>query len=192
MKHPDRRDPRRSGLMSRPAEKNEAGTERREAIQQPGDTAPETLGPGVALRPLIGAHNHAHQLFTGLMTIEPRSGIPYITRPCCAAVTLLEGEVDVEVEGRRYRLGPLDCITVPAGIARRTINDTDRRAVLHVALAMAAPTLEVVNQTFPESTEPEASPGRNGREKITRGRPESRFALAPHAMFQDYFNAELG
>ena len=80
-------------------EKSDAETERREAIQHPGTAAPETLGPGVVLRPLVGAHNHAHQLFTSLVTIDPGAGIPYITRPCCAAVTLLEGEVVVEVEG---------------------------------------------------------------------------------------------
>lgn len=173
-------------------EKSNAETERREAIQHPGTAAPETLGPGVVLRPLVGAHNHAHQLFTSLVTIDPGAGIPYITRPCCAAVTLLEGEVVVEVEGRRYRLRPLDCITIPAGIARRTLNVTDRHALLHVALATDTPTLVVVNETFTETTESDSSPGRDGRERITRGTPEGRFALAPKAMFQDYFNLELG
>lgn len=166
--------------------------DRREAIQHPADATPEVLGVGAVLRPLVGAHDGAHGLFTALVTIEPRTEIPYFTRPCCAAVTVLEGEVVVEVEGNRYRLGPLDCITIPAEIARRTTNISDRRAVLHVALASEAPALGEVNESFPEIDVPHSSTGRERKEHVTRGTPEARFALAPNAMFQDYFNAELG
>jgi quercetin dioxygenase-like cupin family protein len=171
-------------------------TDRREAIQRPGEVEPIALAPGVVLRPLVGAHNQARELFTGLATLEPGAVLPYFTRPCWAAVTLLEGEVKISVEGRRYTLRPLDCLAVAPGIARQTINTGARPAVLHIALADQAPSQSVsaagIETTFPESDEPDDATGRPGRERITRGSPAARFALAPNAMFQDYFNAELG
>lgn len=167
-------------------------TDRREAIQRLAGETAESLGPGVALRPLVGAHNGALGLFTGLVTIEPRGEMPYFTRPCWAAVTVITGEAIVEVEGRRYRLGPLDCITIAPNIARRTVNLSSEPATLHVALASERPALGRTTESFTEINEPDSSTGRAGSEHVTRGRPEARFALAPNAMFQDYFNAELG
>lgn len=178
--------------MSGTANPSASFTDRHEAIQRPEEGMAQTLGPGVVLRPLVGGHNGAHALFTGLVTIEAHAEMPYFTRPCWAAVTVLQGDVIAEVEGHRYRLGPLDCITIAPDIARRTINLSNQRAELHVALATDVPTLGNVTERFPEIDVPGGTSGRAGRERVTRGRPESRFALAPNAMFQDYFNAELG
>jgi quercetin dioxygenase-like cupin family protein len=178
--------------MNSPAHEQGSLADRREAIQTLAASLPETWRPGVVLRPLVGAHNGAHALSTGLAELAPGTETGYFARPCCSAVTVLEGEVVAEVEGHVYRLGPLDCITIPAGLARRTLNRTGGAALLHVSLAHEAPALQMLTATFPEIVAPETSTGREGKERITRGRPESRFALAPHAMFQDYFNAELG
>jgi quercetin dioxygenase-like cupin family protein len=178
--------------MTKPGADESSQADRREAIQTLAASVPQQFAPGIVLQPLVGAHNNARGLSTALISLEPGTRFGYFARPCCAAVTVLEGEVVIDVEGHAYRLRALDCVTIPAGLARRTVNVLDRRAILHVSLADPAPALEMVAATFPEVIAPDTSAGREGKERITRGRPESRFALAPDAMFQDYFNAELG
>jgi quercetin dioxygenase-like cupin family protein len=178
--------------MTTPAGPDASLADRREAIQTVAAMTPERFGPGIGLRPLVGAHNPAHNLSTTLIDLEPGVHFGYFSRPCCTAVTVLSGEVVIDVEGHAYHLGPLDCITIPAGLARRTTNGPSAPAQLHVSHAHNAPALTMIAETFPETIAPDSSHGREGKERITRGRPESRFALAPNAMFQDYFNAELG
>jgi quercetin dioxygenase-like cupin family protein len=167
--------------------------DRGEAIERPETSRPMVLFPGVELRPLAGAHNGARGLFTGLLTLAPGASIPCHSRPMADAMVLLEGAAAVDVEDRRYRLGPLDAISVMPRCPRRVANPfTDRAAVLHVALAAGEPELAWVNGRFAPAEQPPDSDGRDGSERVVRHAGAPVTELAPRALFQDLYNAELG
>jgi quercetin dioxygenase-like cupin family protein len=167
--------------------------DREEAIARLETSRPLVLVPGVELRPMAGAHNGARGLFTGVLILDPGSSVPYFARPMAEALILLEGAAAVDVEDRRYRLGPLDAIAVMPRRPRRVANlDADRPAVLHVALASAAPEHRWVNGRFAPIEQPPAAAGREGSERFVRRARASVTELAPRALFQDLYNAELG
>src|SRR5262252_4578459 len=101
--------------MSSPTEIPRPGSEhdRRELIERPEGAKPQVLVPGAELCPLVGAHDGANRLFTGLLTVAPKAALPYLSRQFAEASVLLEGEAAVDVEDRRYRLGLLDAIAIP-------------------------------------------------------------------------------
>jgi mannose-6-phosphate isomerase-like protein (cupin superfamily) len=151
------------------------------------------LVPGVELRPFVGDHNGAQNLFTGLLTLAPKASYPLYTRPFTEVSVLLIGEAAVDVEDRRYRLKPVDAMTVPAGLPRRLVNlSTVRSALIHVSLAATAPVQTWVNGRFNPVEVPASATGRPGAERVCRNNPAVRFELAPRAHFQDLFSADLG
>jgi len=151
------------------------------------------LVPGVQLWPLAGAHTGAHNLFTALLTLEPKVAYPLYVRPISEALVLVNGEAAVEVEDRRYGLKPLDAITVSPQIPRRVVNpSSSRRAVLHLALASATPDQTWVNGRYVAADQPAGVTGRVGAERVCRNDPAARFELAPLARFQDLYHADLG
>ena len=168
-------------------------TDRGEAIERPEASRAVMLVPGVELRPMAGAHRGARGLFTGLLSLAPGASIPCYERPAAEAVVLLEGEAAVDVEDRRYRLGPLDAISIKPHRPRRLANlSADRAAVLHVAIAAAGPEQAGVNGRFTPAEQPPDSVGRDGSERVVRRAEAPVTELAPHALFQDLYNAELG
>jgi quercetin dioxygenase-like cupin family protein len=170
-----------------------AAADRGEAIERPEAVRVTLLMPGVELRPMAGAHNGARGLFTGLLTLAPGVSYPYYARPATEALIALEGEAAVDVEDRRYRLGPLDAITVRERQPRRLVNlSGDRPAVLHVALASATPDQNWINGRFNPAEQPTSATGRAGAERVCRRAAAPPFELAPRALFQDLYNAELG
>ena len=105
----------------------------------------------------------------------------------------LEGEAAVDVEERRYRLGPLDAVAILAGQPRRVVNlCADRPAVLHVALAAATPAQNWINARFTPAEQLPGATGHAGAEQVRRRAAVPPFELAPRALFQDLYNAELG
>jgi len=179
--------------MSTPTEPTWVVTDRREVIQRLEGAKLTVLVPGVALLSLVGAHNGARNLFTGLLTLAPKASHPLYTRLFAEALVLMEGEAAVDVEDRRYRLGLLDAIAVPARLPRRVVNlSTNRSAVIHVAMASAAPDQSWVNGRFTPAEQPPDATGHTGAECLSRNNPAARFELAPRSLFQDLFSAELG
>jgi quercetin dioxygenase-like cupin family protein len=177
-----------------PVPHDDAPPERFESIARVESATPARLipAPGVVLRPLVGAHNQAHNLFTGLATIDPEAEWPYHSRPCGEALTLLSGEVVVDVEGHRYLLRPLDHVYIPRALAHRVINPSRREpAVLHVALADDVATERPHASSFEEVIEPDDARGREGAERVVRQASAETFELAPGARFRDDFNASL-
>jgi quercetin dioxygenase-like cupin family protein len=167
--------------------------DRDETIERPGASRASVVVPGVELRPMVGAHNGARGLFTGLLSLAPGASYPFYARPACEALVVLEGEAALDVEDRRYRLGPLDAAVVMPGHPRRLVNlSDDRPAVLHVALASASAEQGWINGRFVPVEQPAGASGREGSERIRRRAEAPPFELAPHAMFQDLYNAELG
>jgi quercetin dioxygenase-like cupin family protein len=127
------------------------------------------------------------------LILEPKASYPLYTRPFTEALVLIEGEASAEVEDRRYRLKPLDAITILPRIPRRVLSlSTNRPVVLHVALAGAAPEQTWVNGRFTAADQPAGATGREGAERLCRNDPAVRFELAPSARFQDLYNADLG
>ncbi len=72
--------------------------DRWETMNEPGKNPPVALAPGVSLDCLVGAHNGARNLTTGLTTLEPEAKLPYHCQPVSEAITVLSGDVVVAVE----------------------------------------------------------------------------------------------
>jgi quercetin dioxygenase-like cupin family protein len=179
--------------MPTPDEPTMRATDRREAIQRVPDTKSTLLVPGVELLPLVGEHNRARKLFTGLLNLAPKASHPLYNRLFSEAMVLCEGDVAVDVEDRRYRLERLDAISIRAHVPRRVVNlSSNRRAVVHVAMASAVPDQRWVNGRFTPVEQPHQATGQKGREHLCRNDPRTRFELAPRAHFQDLFSGEAG
>jgi quercetin dioxygenase-like cupin family protein len=180
-------------IMATPAQKTWPVDDRHEAIQQPASARAARLVPGVELFSLAGEQNGARNLFTGLLTLAPKAAYPLYARPYTEALTLIEGKAAVEVEDRRYSLERLDALTIAAGRPRRVANrSTDQSAVIHVSLAKSRPDQTWVNGRFLPVDQPTSASGRVGSEWLSRIDRTKRFELAPRAVFQDLFNADLG
>jgi quercetin dioxygenase-like cupin family protein len=168
-------------------------SDRQEAVERPIDFKPTVLVPGVELCPLVGAHNGARNLFTGILTVAPKAVYPIYTRPFAEALVLMAGEIAVDVENRRYRPGLVDAIVIPAGLSRRVVNlSTNRPAVIHVAISSPAALQTWVNSRFTPVDQPASSTGHVGAEHLCRNRPADRINLAPGARFQDLYDAARG
>jgi quercetin dioxygenase-like cupin family protein len=168
-------------------------SDRREAVQTIPGAKLTVLVPGVELRPLVGDHNGARNLFTGLLALAPRASYPLYARPFTEVSVLLEGQVAVDVEDRRYRPVPFDALTVPSNLPRRLVNlSADRPALIHVSMAASAPVQSWVNGRFTPVEQPAGATGQKGAERLCRNNSRVRFELAPRALFQDLFSAELG
>jgi len=171
----------------------EWASDRREAMQAVSTGNRAVLMPGVDLCPLVGPHNGARNLFTGLLTLAPGATYLFYARPCTEVLLLLNGQVAADVEDRRYRLGNFDALTVPARLPRRLVNlSAMRSALVHISIAAAAPEQSWVNGRFTPVEQPASVTGKSGAERICRTDPALRYELAPRAHFQDLFSAERG
>jgi quercetin dioxygenase-like cupin family protein len=149
------------------------------------------LAPGIDLDCLVGAHNNARNLTTGLVNFKPGAKLDYHTHPVSEAITLLSGTAMIGVEGREYLLNPLDTIVIPRGLPHAAWNPSSAPAVVHVALASAAPSRELVTAPSPTKRIPDESQGTPGKERVTRFKTASRSAAGPGTSFIDYFNKDL-
>jgi 2-keto-3-deoxy-L-rhamnonate aldolase RhmA/quercetin dioxygenase-like cupin family protein len=167
--------------------------DRDEVITGLGEGKSVELEPGVTMEALVGDFNTARGLTTGIVNIQPEAMLHYHRHPCAESVTVLEGEAEISLEGRTYRLGPLDNITIPRWLPHQTRNpNSDKPARLHVALAMSVPEREPVAQSFDRIEMPSDSTGAPGFERVTRFASADRVSgVGPGAEFIDYFNATL-
>ena len=171
------------------------GTEpdRNEVITSLGEGETIELEPGIVMEALVGGFNTARGLTTGLVTMQPETLLPYHTHPCSESITVLEGEAEISVEGRVYRLGPLDNITIPRWLPHQARNPNScTTARLHVALAMSTPERELVDRSFEQTEMPANSSGTPGFERVTRFAGADRLqGVGSGAEFIDYFNAAM-
>jgi quercetin dioxygenase-like cupin family protein len=151
------------------------------------------LQPGVSFEALAGQFNTARHLTTGIVTFQPKALLDLHNHPCSESITVLEGEAELSVEGRVYRLGPFDNMLVPRWLPHTTRNPHATSSLrLHVAFPLGAPERELITRKFPPVEMPPASTGLAGRERVTRFESAPRsFGVGPGAEFIDYFNAEL-
>ena len=172
---------------------DDSAPDRDEVMIRLGEGNTVELVPGVVMNALVGGFNGARGLTTGVVTIQPGGMLSYHTHPCTESITVLEGEVEVAVEGRAYRLTPLDNITIPRWLPHQTHNPhPDKPIRLHVAMAMSVPEKALVGRPFDRTLMPGDSTGKPGFERVTRfSRAERLFGVGPKAEFIDYFNATL-
>jgi 2-keto-3-deoxy-L-rhamnonate aldolase RhmA/quercetin dioxygenase-like cupin family protein len=167
--------------------------DRSEVMNTVAESPSMEIERGVLFRALVGSHNKARNLTTGIVTFAPEAALPYHTHPFSESVTLLEGQATLEVEGRAYRLRPLDNITIPRDTPHAVVNaSAGKSAVLHIAMASDAPTRTLVSTNFGRTPMGEDVAGVAGKERVNRHDRTPRCELAPRAYFQDCFNRELG
>lgn len=176
-----------------PCPPEEMRPERKEVITTSGQGPIVELQSGVSFEALVGQFNAARHLTTGLVSLQPKAALDLHNHPCGESITVLEGEAEVTVEGRTYRLGPLDNILIPRWLPHAARNPkAGSISRLHVALAMSLPERELVTRNFPRVDMPADSTGVAGMERVTRFQSAKRsFGVGPGAEFIDYFNAEL-
>ena len=168
--------------------------DRDEVMNDLGSGQKIAIQPGVVFEALVGAHNGASKLTTGIVEFAPAIKLAYHTHPCTESITLVEGEAIVEVEGRRYRLSPLDNVVIPPGVAHGVENaSADRPARFHIAFPTAAPSRELVEPRWPAQPMPDDSTGPSmpGAERVNRHQSADRFEAGDGATFIDFFNEEL-
>lgn len=166
--------------------------DRREVITPCGAGNRMSLASGVILEAQVGRHNQARNLMTGIVTFAPGASLPYHRHPCGESITVLFGELLVEVEGRRYHLREMDNIVTPAGLAHAAVNASpETPAKAHVALASAAPERSDVQRDFAGALMPDDCSGVPGAERVNRFKTAQRFEAGPNAVFIDFFNEDL-
>jgi 2-keto-3-deoxy-L-rhamnonate aldolase RhmA/quercetin dioxygenase-like cupin family protein len=167
--------------------------DRPEVITTRGAARRIALERGVVFQPHVGAHNQARNLTTGMVTFMPGAQLPYHKHPHGEAITLLSGEAEVEVDGRRYRLRPLDNVYIPAERAHFAVNPSaSKPATFHIAMNTHDPSQAVVPAVTPTRLMPEDTTGVSGAERVSRHATTPWYEPNPGARFQDYFNRELG
>ncbi len=150
------------------------------------------LARGVNFECLVGSHNHARRLTTGIVTFAPGATLPYHNHTFSESITLLSGSAVIEIEGRSYSLKKLDNVVVPTGRVHAARNpSTTEPAVFHIALASDSPARTLVEKFFPRRSMPDDSTGFPGAERVNRFATAKRFAAGPNTEFIDFFNADL-
>jgi 2-dehydro-3-deoxyglucarate aldolase/4-hydroxy-2-oxoheptanedioate aldolase len=147
---------------------------------------------GVNFECLVGSHNNAKNLTTGIVTFAPSARLAYHTHEFSESVTLLGGQAVIEVEGRRYDLEMLDNVVIPPGVAHHVFNaSANAEAVLHVAMASSNPTRTLVDRSFSRKAVQELIDGFPGAERVNRFKTARRFEAGAGATFIDFFNKDI-
>ncbi len=166
--------------------------DRPEVISPVGSGPREEIERGVVFESLVGSHNRARNLTTGLVTFAPGAELPYHTHPFGESITLLRGQALVEADGRSYELKTLDNMVFPAGLPHHVRNPSaSEPAVFHIAMASQTPLRTLVDRPVSRTSIPETSTGTVGAERINRHATAPRFEAGPRTEFIDYFNVDL-
>jgi 2-dehydro-3-deoxyglucarate aldolase/4-hydroxy-2-oxoheptanedioate aldolase len=190
--NPELRPYTESSRLDRPPESFRP--DRTEVMNDIGQGKEIEIQPGVVFECLVGAHNQARNLTTGVVTVAPSVQLAYHTHPTTESITLLEGSAAVEVQGRRYSLSELDNVVVPPGIAHSVLNTaTDRDARFHIAFPTDAVVRVLVEPDFQVQMMPDDSNGPDvvGLERVNRIQTALRCDAGMGVEFIDYFNEEL-
>ncbi len=166
--------------------------DRMEVMNSVGSGTKTEIARGVIFECLVGSHNQARHLTTGIVTFAPGAVLPCHLHAFTESVTLLSGSLSMDVEGRSYSLKKLDNIVIPPGLAHTARNSSSTEpAVLHVAMAVDTPSRTLVDKFFSRKAMPDDSTGQTGAERINRFATAKRGTAGPNTEFIDCFNVDL-
>jgi quercetin dioxygenase-like cupin family protein len=130
---------------------------------------------------------------TGLARFKPESWLPCHRHECGESITVLQGQCELVVEGRTYRLAPYDSIHVPPGLAHEMKSlEPPQDLLAHVAFSSATVTRELVTTQFTPRDLREAAVSTEGPESLSRFARMEEYELSSNAMFRDLFARRLG
>jgi len=182
--------PPKAAPLARPPEA--LRPDRPEVMNSVGSGPVAEIARGVQFECLVGSHNRAKNLTTGIVTFAPGAVLPYHSHTFTESITLLSGSMTVEVEGRAYSLKRLDNAVIPAGLAHSARNtSTTEPAVLQIAMATDTPARTLVDRFFTRRSLPDDSTGQPGCERINRFATARRGVAGPNTEFIDCFNEDL-
>jgi quercetin dioxygenase-like cupin family protein len=151
------------------------------------------ISPGVLLRELASQACGVEGMSTGLAVFSPTSALPYHRHDVSEAFTVLRGDAVAMVEGRTYRMGPLDCLHVPAGVAHSVINpSTKKKLMIHAAFGAVGPRRDFVKDSFLPLDRGYGLPDENNPEHMVRISNATRYRLANGTSFCDLFAGRFG
>ena len=163
---------------------------RNEVMAPCGSGTIQEIARGGTFECLVGAHNRAQNLTTGMATLVPGAELPCHTHPFTESITLLCGKATIEIEGRAYDLDRFDNLVIPPGVPHFVQGTSSVAAVLHVAMATSSPTRTLVDRAFPRRVI-DADMEADGPERINRFRTAPRYEAGPNTAFIDFFNNAL-
>ena len=184
----------RTARLSTPPQ--EMRPDRIEVISPIGAGCQVQIHRGVHFECLVGAHNQARKLTTGIVTLEPGAELPYHTHVFAEAITLLAGEAVVEWRGGDIPLDQFDNVTMLRGVAHCVFNPSkDKASVFYIMMATDHPTRTLVTETFSRCDMPSENksiPANiSTRERVARYESALRYEVDPNTSFIDYFNHDL-
>ena len=167
-------------------------SERLERVTQAASAPALELAAGVSVVFFASEELGANGFSTGLARFKPGAQLPCHRHECGESITVLQGQCDIAVEGRTYRLAPFDSIHVPAGLTHGMKSlEPSSNLLAHVAFASATVTRELVTKSFAERDLRDAVAS-EGAEALSRFSRAEEYELSPKAMFRDLFAKRLG
>jgi len=154
----------------------------------------EPDGPaGVELCTFVSERVGAKGFSTGLARFKPQAYLPYHLHRFSESIVVVEGHARVLVEGRAYRLAPVDCVHIPSGVAHRVENGSpEEELVAHCSFGNAMPSREFVDRQFPIEDRGSADPTEADPETIVRYNQGAVYELSTNAYFHDLFAKRFG
>jgi len=148
---------------------------------------------GIDLYTFVSEACGATGFSTGIARFKAGACLPYHCHRFSEAVTIVEGQARVLLEGREYLLNPRDCVHVPAGLAHQVENASpNSELVAHWAFATAHPTRELVDQAFSFDYRGLGYPAAQDPETIIRYTADAVYELSTNAFFVDLFARRFG
>jgi quercetin dioxygenase-like cupin family protein len=162
---------RTSGIRFAPMASGFSG--RREKVISGRSRSLVEIYPGVLLRELASQACGVHGMSTGLAIFSPASTLPYHRHDhrhgVSEAFTVLSAEALAMVEGRTYRMGPLGCLHLPAGVAHAVINpSTKKKLMIHTAFGAVHRRRDFVKDSFLSGDRNYGLPDENDPEHMVR------------------------
>jgi mannose-6-phosphate isomerase-like protein (cupin superfamily) len=106
---------------------------------------------------------------------------------------MLEGEACVSIEGRHYKVGPYDCVHVPAGVAHSVENARPhQRSLALYAFGSSQPTARFVVDDYPIEERGIGCPRATEPEFIRRFASADVYELSRGTFFRDLFASRFG
>ncbi|MGI0084696.1 MAG: cupin domain-containing protein [Nitrososphaerales archaeon] len=149
--------------------------------------------PEVTLSPFVSGECGATAMSTGAAIFASGARLPYHKHSFSEAVTVLEGEALITVEGRCYHLRPFDCIHIPSGIAHEVVNASNYSFLTALwAFASPTPSRELVQGQFAKNNRSATEPEPDDPEHVVWFKKASAYELATGTEFCDLFAGHLG